>query len=62
MWWHGGPDDPYACVLVVEPITAELWDGPASAAIAKFEVAEALATGMKPNLSENRKVTVGMQR
>jgi general stress protein 26 len=30
-WWNG-PDDPNVCVLRVRPITAELWDGPASAA------------------------------
>jgi hypothetical protein len=29
VWWRG-PDDPNVCVLRVTPITAELWDGPAS--------------------------------
>jgi general stress protein 26 len=56
-WWNG-PDDPNVCVLRVEPVTAELWDGPASAAVAAFEFAKAKLTGEKPNLGENRKVTV----
>jgi general stress protein 26 len=58
-WWHG-PDDPNVCLLRVRPITAELWDGPASAAVAAFEFAKARVTGEKPNLGENRKVTVNM--
>jgi general stress protein 26 len=58
-WWNG-PDDPNVCLLRVRPITAELWDGPASAAVAAFEFAKARITGEKPNLGENRKVTVRM--
>jgi general stress protein 26 len=58
-WWNG-PDDPNVCVLRVRPITAELWDGPASTAVAAFEFAKARITGEKPNLGENRKVTVKM--
>src|SRR5258707_11163570 len=61
MWWSG-PDDPNVCVLRVRPLTAELWDGPASAAVAAFEFAKARITGKKPNLGENRKVTVRMAR
>jgi general stress protein 26 len=41
-------------------MTAELWDGPASAAVAAFEFAKARLTGEKPNLGENRKVTLRM--
>jgi hypothetical protein len=48
------------CVLRVTPHTAELWDGPASKAVAAYEFAKAFATGEKPNLGENRKVTVRM--
>jgi general stress protein 26 len=59
VWWHG-PDDPNVCVLRVEPITAELWDGPASKAVAAYEFAKARLTGTKPDLGENRKVTVTM--
>jgi general stress protein 26 len=58
-WWSG-PDDPNVCVIRVEPITAELWDGPASQVVAAFEFAKAKLTGEKPNLGENRKVTVKM--
>src|SRR5438105_6681502 len=59
VWWKG-PDDPKVCVLRVIPATAELWDGPASSAIAAYEFAKARLTGTKPNLGENRKVTVEM--
>jgi general stress protein 26 len=58
-WWSG-PDDPNVCVLRVRPMTAELWDGPASAAVAAFEFAKARITGETPNLGENRKVAVKM--
>jgi general stress protein 26 len=59
VWWHG-PDDPNVRVLRVTPVTAELWDGPASKAVAIYEFAKARLTGEKPNLGENRKVTVKM--
>jgi general stress protein 26 len=59
VWWSG-PDDPNLIVLCVQPLVAELWDGPASAAVATFELAKARLTGVKPNLGENRKVTVEM--
>ena len=39
IWFAGGPDDPNVRVLRIEPITAELWDGPSSAA-AVFEFAK----------------------
>jgi general stress protein 26 len=61
MWWNG-PDDPNVCVLCVRPLTAELWDGPANKAVAILEFAKAALTGEKPNLGENRKVTVSMGR
>lgn len=61
VWWPGGPDDPNVRVLRLEPVTAELWDGPASAAVAAFEFAKARMTGEKPNLGENRKITVPMR-
>jgi general stress protein 26 len=57
MWWHG-PHDPSVCVLRVKPLTAELWDGPASKAVAALEFVKATLTGEKPDLGENRKVTV----
>lgn len=60
IWLQGGPDDPNMRVLRVEPITAELWDGPSSAAGAAFEFAKAQLTGKKLNFGENRKVSVPM--
>ena len=61
VWWPGGPDDPTLRVLRIEPWIAELWDGPSSSAVAAFEFAKARLTGTKPNLGENRKVTVPMR-
>ncbi len=60
VWWPGGPSDPNVCLLRIEPFTAELWDGPASAAVIAFEFAKASLTGSKPKLGENRKVTIKM--
>jgi general stress protein 26 len=60
LWWKG-PDDPNVCVLRITPLTAELWDGPASSAVAAFEFVKARLTGGKPNLGENRKVTVDLR-
>ncbi|MGE3147564.1 MAG: pyridoxamine 5'-phosphate oxidase family protein [Pseudorhodoplanes sp.] len=60
VWWPGGPDDPHVRVLRVTPILAELWDGPASRVVAAYEFAKARLTGAKPDLGENRKVTVPM--
>ena len=58
VWWPGGPEDPNLLVMKVEPERAEMWDGPASSAMAVFEFAKARLTGTKPNVGENRKVTV----
>jgi len=60
MWWKGGPDDPNARVLTIEPDTAELWDGPSNSLVAAYEFAKAKVTGEKPLLGENRKKTVPM--
>jgi len=60
VWWPGGPADCNVCLLRIEPQTGELWDGPASTAVAVFEFAKAFATGAQPALGENRKVTVSM--
>jgi len=59
-WWPGGPTDAHVCLLRIEPLTAELWDGPASAAVVAFEFAKAKMTGKEPKLGENRKLTVDM--
>jgi general stress protein 26 len=60
VWWPGGPNDPTLRALRVEPKTAELWDGPSSSLVAAFEFVKARLTGGKPNLGENRKITVPM--
>jgi general stress protein 26 len=60
VWWPAGPEDENLLVLRLEPHIAELWDGPASAAVVRHEFAEARATCQKPDLGENRKVTVDM--
>jgi general stress protein 26 len=59
MWWHG-PNDPNVCLLRVCPIVAELWDGPSSKAVATLAFVKAMFTGERPDLGENRKVTVCM--
>jgi len=59
MWWHG-PNDRNVCVLRITPVAAELWDGPASKAVAAFEFVKSRLTGTEPKLGENRKVTVSM--
>jgi general stress protein 26 len=58
VWWPSGPEDPNLLVMKVEPERAEMWDGPASSAMAAFEFAKARLTGTKPNLGENRKVSI----
>lgn len=58
VWWPDGPDDPNVRVLAIEPVKAELWDGPSSRLAAVYEFAKARLTGQKPDLGENRKVTV----
>ncbi len=40
IWLSGGPDDPNVRLLCIEPIMAELWDGPSSAAVVAFEFAK----------------------
>lgn len=59
MWWSG-PEDPNVRVIVLTPVLAELWDGPSSSMVAAYEMAKAKITGEKPDLGENRKVTVKM--
>ena len=60
VWWSCGPDDPNVLVIRVEPALAEMWDGPASSAVATYEFAKARIIGTKPNLGEKRKVTLRM--
>ena len=39
-WFPNGPNDPNVRLLHVAPATAELWDGPSSAAIVVFDCAK----------------------
>ena len=50
IWLPGGPDDLNVGVLRVQPVSAELWDGPSGAVGAAFEFANARLTGEKPNV------------
>jgi len=54
----GGPNDPNVRVMRVDLARTEMWDGPASSAVAAFEFAKARLTGEKLSLEENRKATV----
>ena len=60
VWWPNGPVDENVRVLALSPSRADLWDGPASSAVASFEMAKARLTGEKPDLGQNRKVSVTM--
>ena len=60
VWWKEGPDDSNVRVLTIEPVLAELWDGPSSKLVAAFEFAKAKITGEKPFIGENRKKMVAM--
>jgi general stress protein 26 len=58
-WWDG-PDDPNLLVMRVALQRAEMWDGPANSAIAAYEFAKARIFDQKPDLGENRKITLDM--
>lgn len=60
VWWPDGPGSPDVSLLRIEPVTAELWDGPASAAVTAFEFVKARLTGQEPKLGQNRKTTIKM--
>lgn len=58
VWWQDGPEDMNVRVLTLEPLTAELWDGPSSKLVAAYEFAKARLTGEPPFLGEKRKKVV----
>jgi general stress protein 26 len=60
VWWPDGPDDEHVRVIRLDPARAELWDGPASSAVARYEFIKARLTGEPPDLGENRKIAVDM--
>jgi hypothetical protein len=49
-------------VLLAEPTLAELGAGPSSNAVAAYEFANARATGTKPNVGDNRKAIVDLEK
>ena len=55
-WWES-PDDPNIRVLKVTPIEAQYWDGPGKV-VSTIKMAIAAATGNRPDLGENRKVSM----
>jgi hypothetical protein len=62
VWWPNGPqdDNDNVRVLRLNPNIADLWDGPASSEVAALEMSKARRTGKKPDLGENRKVSIDM--
>jgi general stress protein 26 len=58
-FYPSGPEDPAIVAIRVEPIIAELWDGP-SAPIAMVQMAAALATGRSAaDMGHNVKAQMG---
>jgi general stress protein 26 len=57
-FWPEGPETADVTVIAATPTSAEYWDGP-SGVVAVAKIAFALATGSRPDMGENR--TVSMQ-
>jgi general stress protein 26 len=55
-WWDNA-DDPNIRVLKVVPVDAEYWGGPGTT-ISYVKMAVAAATGSRPDIGENRKVSM----
>lgn len=55
-WWNG-PDDPNIRLLKVTPDDAEFWDSPGTVT-SYVKMAVAIATGSRPELGDNRKVSM----
>lgn len=55
-WFEGGPDDPRATLIAVEPTQAEFWDNDSSDVLVMLKMAKARMTGDRPDLGENAKV------
>jgi general stress protein 26 len=55
-WWNSA-DDPNIRVLKITPDDAEFWDTPGSV-IAYVKMAAAVVTGTRPEIGENRKVSM----
>jgi len=55
-WWDG-PEDPNIRVLRVAPEEAEFWDGPGTV-VSYMKMTAAAVSGSRPDLGENRKVSM----
>jgi general stress protein 26 len=55
-WWDS-PEDPNIRVLKVSPKDAEYWDSPGTV-VSYVKMAAAAVTGSRPDIGENRKVTL----
>lgn len=55
-WFPGGADDPDAALLILTPISAEIWDGPSSGVVVAFKLATAKLLGRSPTLGVNTTV------
>lgn len=55
-WWPSA-DDPNICLLKVEPTFAEYWDTPGKV-VSSVKMAVAAMTGSRPDIGNNRKVTM----
>lgn len=56
-WWDS-PDNPNIRVLKVTPTEAQFWDGPGTV-VSMVKMMVAAATGTRPDLGDNRKVSMG---
>ena len=55
-WWDSA-EDPNIRVLTITPSDAEFWDSPGTV-ISYVKMAAAAATGSRPDLGDNRKVSM----
>ncbi len=55
-WWDNA-DDPNIRVLKIAPEEAEFWDAPGTL-LSKIKMAAAAATGTRPDMGDNRKVSM----
>jgi general stress protein 26 len=51
-WFPGGAEDPTLRLLIVDPLSAEYWDGPSGLTFV-FRVAKSMFTGEQPQLGEH---------
>lgn len=52
-WFPEGAEDRDAALLILTPISAEIWDGPSSGMVVAFKLATAKLLGRSPDLGVN---------